>query len=92
LFADYTGGRSGSCFTAIQGPSKCLYLGTQLLVELQGLSADISDYRGLPTHREYEAELYSRHRLKSQFWRRVRVPSVVIVPPSRHKSAQHSLV
>lgn len=55
------------------GKSRDYHLGTQMLAELQDLSADISDYRGLPTHREYEAELYSRHRLKSQFWRRVAV-------------------
>lgn len=55
------------------GKSRDYHLGSQLLAELQDLSADISDYHGLPTHSEYEADLYSRHRLKSQFWRRVAV-------------------
>ncbi len=53
------------------GRSRDYHIGTRLFVELQHLATGITDYCGVPTHAQYGAALYERHRLKTKFWRGV---------------------
>lgn len=53
-----------------EGRTKDYRIGGKLLGELERLTPAIDNYRGLPTHAEYEADLRTRHRMKTSFWRR----------------------
>jgi len=52
-----------------EGISKSYRYGALYLAHARRLAPAIDDYKDLPTHEEYEADLRDRHRLKSTFWR-----------------------
>jgi hypothetical protein len=41
------------------------------LIELRTLSSDIADFRGHPSHEDYQRHLATGHARKSSFWKRV---------------------
>lgn len=54
-----------------RGASKAYRHAADYLSALRRLAERVEDYRGLPTHAEYEAQLRERHARKTGFWRQV---------------------
>jgi hypothetical protein len=46
------------------------------LISLRRVAGRVNDYRNLPTHAEYEAQVRARHARKTGFWRQVTVRSL----------------